>query len=73
MVWGAFTGYEKSPLVIILVDERSAVDFVNLIYEGTLSGFYFMHDQPHELTLMEDGAPVHRSRYLEHWREVHGI
>jgi hypothetical protein len=73
MVWGAFTGFEKSPLVIIPPTERSAVDFVYLVYVGTLSGFYFMHDQPDQLTLMEDGAPTHHSRYPNHWREAHGI
>lgn len=73
MVWGAFTGFDKSPLVIIPPTRRSAVDFVELVYEGTLSGFYFMHDNAHELTLMEDGAPVHRSRYPDHWRQAHGI
>ena len=39
--------------------ERIAVYFVKKIYEGTLSGFYFMHDKPHELTFMKDGASVH--------------
>ena len=61
--------FAKSPLVII----PPVVDFVNLIYEDTLSGLYFMHDQPHELTLMEDGALVHHNKYPEHWRETHGI
>jgi hypothetical protein len=52
MVWGAFTGFEKSPSVIIPPTERSAIDFVQLAYEGTLRGFYFMHDQPDQLTRM---------------------
>ena len=73
MVWGAFKGFEKSPLVIIPSAQQFAIDFVNLTNEGTFSGFYYMHDQPHELTLMEDCAPLHRSRYLEHWIEAHGI
>ena len=59
MVWGAFTGFDKSPLVIMAPGERTAKHFVQKVYEGTFSGFYFMHDKSEELTLMEDGAPVH--------------
>ena len=73
MVWGAFTGYDKSPIVVMPPGERSARDFVRIVYEGTLSGFYFMHDHPQQLILMEDGAPVHRSNYPKDWREAHGI
>lgn len=73
MVWGAFSGFDKSPLVIIPPKSRSASDFVNLVYEGTLSGFYFLHDHPEDIILMEDGAPVHRSKLPELWREAHGI
>ena len=32
-----------------------------------------MHDQLDQLTLMEDRAPIHRSRYPNHWREAHGM
>ena len=63
MVWSAFIGFDKSPLVIMAPRERTAKHFVQKVYEGTLSGFYFMHNEPKELTLMEDSAPVHRSKY----------
>ena len=53
--------------------ERTAKHFVQKIYESTLSGFYFMLDEPKELTLMEDGAPVHRSKYSKSWRQAHGM
>jgi len=62
MVWGAFSGFDKSPLIIIPPQNRSASDFVDLIYEGTLSGFYFLHDHREDIILMEDGAPVHRNK-----------
>ena len=62
MVWGAITGFEKCPLVIIPLDRRSGRDFVNVVYESRLSGFYFLHDHPETLTLMKDGAPVHHSK-----------
>ena len=32
-----------------------------------------MHDELHELTLMEDGDPVHQSKLLENWRQAHGM
>jgi transposase len=71
MVWGGFSGYDKSPIVIIPSDRRSAVDFVDIVYEGTLFGFYFLHDHPDNLFLMEDSAPVHRSRLPQLWKEAH--
>ena len=59
MVKDAYTGFDKSPLVIMAQGKRTIAHFVEIFYEGTLSGFYFMHDKPHELTLMEDSAPIH--------------
>lgn len=73
MTWGAFTGFDKCPLVIMPQGERTAAHFVKNVYESTLSGFYFMHDNPHDLTLMEDGAPVHRSKLAENWRLAYGM
>ena len=46
MVWGAFVGFNKCPLVIMFLDKRTASDFVTIVYEGALSGFYFLHDHP---------------------------
>ena len=73
MVWGVITGFEKYPLVIIPPDRRSGRDFVNVVYESRLSGFYFLHDHPETLTLMKDGAPVHHSKESSNWRQAHGI
>ncbi|CAA9501973.1 MAG: hypothetical protein AVDCRST_MAG96-2018 [uncultured Segetibacter sp.] len=73
MVWGAFSGFDKCPLVVMPSHKHTAKDFVDIVYEGRLSGFYFMHDSPNNLILMEDGAPVHRSAYSNLWREAHGI
>ena len=71
MIWGAFTGYEKCPIVIIPSDRRTSADFVDIVYEGRLSGFYFMHDDPQSLLLMEDGTPMHCSTLPKQWREAH--
>ena len=53
--------------------ERTVAHFVEIVYEGTLSGFYFMHDEPHEVTLIEDGALVHQSKLQKDWRQGHGM
>ena len=60
-VWGAYTGFDKSPLVTIPSDKRSSSDFVTIVYEGVLCGFYFLHNDLEQLILMEDGAPFHHS------------
>ena len=73
MDWGAFTGFDKSPLVIMALGERTAKHFVQKVYEGTLSDFYFMPDEPEELILMEDNALVHRSKCSKSWRQVHSM
>ena len=61
MIWGAFSGYDKYSIVIIPFDRRTSVDYVNIMYEGQLSGFYFMHNDPQSLHVMGDSAPVHCS------------
>ena len=73
MIWEAFTGFNKSHLIILPQGQRSATDFVQNMYEGRFSGFYFMHNNPHELILMEDGALVHHSKLPEDWKQAHGI
>lgn len=73
MVWGGFTGFHKSRLVFMPQGERTARDFVNNVYEGELSRFYFMHSEPHKLILMEDGALVHRGKAPAIWRSAHGM
>jgi hypothetical protein len=30
IVWGGFSGYDKSPIVIIPSDRRTAIDFVDI-------------------------------------------
>ena len=54
-------------------DKQTSVDFVDIVYEGRLSGFFYMHDDPQSLFLMEDGALVHRSNLLKQWLETHKI
>ena len=39
MIWGAFIGYEKCPIVVMPSDKWTSADFVDNVYEGRLSGF----------------------------------
>ena len=73
MIWGAFTGYEECPIVVMPSDKRTSADFVDVVYEGRLSGFFYIHDDPQSLFLMEDGALMHRSNLPKQWREAHTI
>jgi hypothetical protein len=73
MVWGAFTGFDKCPLVIIPPDRWKGRDFVDVVVESCLSGFYFLHDHHETLILMEDGALMHHSKESSDWRQVHVI
>lgn len=68
MIWGAFAGGQKSQLVFMPKDRRSAKDFVEVVYNVEL--LHFMSTVPQGL-LMEDGAPVHRSKVCEEWRQTH--
>ena len=43
------------------------------VYEGTFSGFYFMHDVPQQLILMEDGDPVHHGKVSKLWKKAQRI
>ena len=49
---------------------RITSDFVNAVYEGHLSGFYFLHDDPNNLILMEDRDPLLRSVLSSAWRHA---
>ena len=48
-------------------------DFVDIVYKSCLSGFYFLHNEPQNLILMEEGTPVHHNKYVESWRVAHRI
>ena len=73
MVWGAFTSFHKSLLVLMPKSEQTTNNFIQNVFDGTLSAFYFIHDHPHHLTLMKDGAPVHRSKFAQQWRIAYDI
>jgi len=43
------------------VSRKIVVGFVNIVYEGTLFGLYFLYDHWNGMILMEDGAPLQLS------------
>ena len=73
MIWGAFPGYQKYPLVVMPPHRRTTSDFINIVYVGCLSGFYFLHDDLDNLILIEDGAPVHCSILYSAWKHAYGM
>ena len=76
MIWGAFAGGQKSQLIFMPKDRRSAKDFVEVVYNVEL--LHFMSRMPQGL-LMEDGTPVHHSKVCEDgdkytfWRSSIGL
>jgi len=52
-------------------DRQTSTNFLDIVYEGQLSGFYFMYDDPQSLHLMEDGNLMHHNTLLKQWQEVH--
>ena len=73
MVWGAITSSTKSYLVLIPPDKRIAKDFVEIVYKSTLEHFYYHHNNYQDPILMEDEAPVHRSKVPKFWRKEIGL
>ena len=73
MVWGAFVDSTTLPLVVMPPSRRTAADFVDIVYQPALGPFLEAHDDASSLTLMEDGAPVHRSNAPRIWREEHHL
>ena len=73
MVWGAFTATHKLPLIAMPPGRRTAIDFVEIVYDGVLGPFLDAHEDASGLVLMEDGAPVHWSKAPATWRENHQI
>ena len=39
MVWGTFTATHKLPLIAMPPDRQTAIDFVEIVYDGVLGPF----------------------------------
>jgi len=73
MVWGAFSGFNKCPLINIPSNRKRTSNFVTLINERSLSKFYFLHDHPRQLTLIAKGIPILLNLLPFQWRQAHGV
>jgi hypothetical protein len=73
MVWGAITATTRSPLIQLPKGERSGADFVRNVYDACLGDFWPGHPDSANMTLLEDGAPVHRCRVTSEWRNAKGL
>ncbi|MBW0477713.1 hypothetical protein O181_017428 [Austropuccinia psidii MF-1] len=79
MVWGALCGAIQSKLVFLPAGQCSAVNFISNVYKPSLLAFYDeliyagMVENYDQLTLMEDGAPIHTAQLSNDWRQSNKI
>jgi hypothetical protein len=69
MIWRAFTATHKLLFIFMPPGRRTAIDFVQIIYDGILGSFLDAQVDACKLVLMEDGTPVYRSNVLASWRK----
>ncbi|MBW0580385.1 hypothetical protein O181_120100 [Austropuccinia psidii MF-1] len=75
MVWGALCGAIQSKLVFLPLGQRSAANFIEKIYKPGLLSFYkelidaVVAKNYDQLTLMEDGAPIHMAQVSNDWQQ----
>ena len=53
MVWGAFTSTYKLPLIAMPPNRRTAINFVEIVYDGVLGPFLDAQGDAPRLVLME--------------------
>ncbi|MBW0530752.1 hypothetical protein O181_070467 [Austropuccinia psidii MF-1] len=79
MIWGAICGPIQSELIIMPPGQHRAVDFVDNVSKPGLLPFRDklveagIQDNCEELTLMENGAPIHTSLASQQWHQDHQI
>lgn len=69
MIWGAFVGNRKLPLVVMPLRRRTAAHFAEVVYDAALRPFLMEHEDSPSLILMEDGALVHWSNIPKVWHK----
>ncbi|MBW0517895.1 hypothetical protein O181_057610 [Austropuccinia psidii MF-1] len=74
MVWGSLCRAIQSKLVFLPPGQHSAINFISNFYEPSLLPFYDelidagVVENYSQLTLMEDGAPIHMAQVSNDWR-----
>jgi transposase len=72
MVWSCIAYGRLGPLVLIPKDQRTGVDYVNLVLSGPLWDFYSeLYEERGVVKVMEDGAPIHRAGITKTFRAQH--
>ena len=73
MIWDAFLGFHKNPLILMPPRRWKATHFIDNVYKRVLNGLYFLYDNDDNVLFMEDGTLVHRAHMSQQWRQAHGI
>jgi transposase len=74
MIWGCMAYGRLGPLVLMPKDQRTGVDYVRLILAGPFWDFYSsLLEERGQIAVMEDGAPIHRSKVAKDFRTTHQI
>ena len=74
MIWGCISYGRRGPLVRIPSDRRKGIDYVDLILSGPLWDFYVERfDEMGGAAVMEDGAPIHRSKVANDFRILNSM
>jgi RNAse (barnase) inhibitor barstar len=69
MIWGCIAYGRLGPLVCIPKDQRTGVDYVNLVLAGPLWDFYSeLSEERGAVKVMEDGAPIHHAGIAKAFR-----
>lgn len=70
MLWGAIAYDQRSELAFMDPGKRTAGDYVEIVYRGPLLDMLPKIVGP---ILMEDGAPIHRSKTPKEWQQRKGL
>ena len=69
MVWSAFSGYDN----VVPSCKSTAIDFVDIEYKKALACFYFLHNHPNDMIIMEDGASIHHNSDSKRWTNAYNM
>ena len=69
MIWGTFIATHKLLFIVMLPSRRTAIGFVQIVYDGVLGSLLDIQEDACKLVLMQDGTLVYRSNVLVSWRK----
>ena len=74
MIWGCITYGKKGPLIFILKDRRSGVNYVDLVLNGPLWDFYMaLYEERGVAKVIEDGTTTHTSKVAQNFRNINSL